>query len=363
MDSDEVELADRADVLAERRAGERQIDDQRRARNSRPPARRSPPAAPTGRTARRRTARRRTAPSATHFFREPPRPVPRRPVQPAAEIAHQDHRAGAAERVAGGKQRADEQSAIVNPRQHRRRGSSARAAAREARARRSTIATSSRTICVAVRSRRQRSSAPTIGQRSTSVSTVAGGDWASSGDIEGPGDACASSRGRTLATSMRRSTRAPSGSAAETSSTQSPCMVNANGSVVDARRALGGVRQHRRHPGVRHVPLEPHRGAFHRIAGRSAKGNRQGGGTDGGRLPGEASMRHPAVDRSGGFDRRRRSTGWRPSSSASQRHVIRRGGAHAADGHSRVYGARALRPCAFSAAAGTGGSTSRSPSG
>ena len=51
---------------------------------------------------------------------QPPRPMPRRPMHPAPEIADEDHRTGAAEHVAGGEQRADQQAAIVDPRQHRR---------------------------------------------------------------------------------------------------------------------------------------------------------------------------------------------------------------------------------------------------
>ena len=41
-------------------------------------------------------------------------------MHPAPEIADEDHRTGAAEHVAGREQRADQQAAIVNPRQHRR---------------------------------------------------------------------------------------------------------------------------------------------------------------------------------------------------------------------------------------------------
>ena len=80
-----------------------------------------------------------------------------------------------------------------------------------------TSATTSSTICVAVRSRRHLSSGPTIGQRRMSVSV-------------GVETTCIRDHpdGPTLATSMRRSTRAPSASVAETSSAQSPLIVKAN---------------------------------------------------------------------------------------------------------------------------------------
>ena len=338
---DEVELANRADVLAERGAGEGRVDEQR-----------------GGEIADHQPGGcRRQRPQIEQLVSEQDG---RRTVREPATFREATGASAATADAAGVRDRGRGSSGRRRrtrcpPQSTRRsagrdsestsvtwRGSSAQAPVRKGRERRrSPRQGAEQSAC-----RPQpppAKHAPTIGQRSTSAVGGGGGAGRQRGHQGSWRRMRVIATACTLATSMRRSTRAPSGSATETSSTQSPCMVNANCS----RRRPARSRWHPpdwRHSGVRHVALEPHPRAFHRITGRLTKGNRQGGGADRGRLRAKRPCDIQAVTRFGGFDGRRRSTGWRqaarqPAPSCS-----------AAAGLTRpreflfVYGTRALRP-------------------
>ena len=115
----EVELADWAEMLAERRALEDRVDRQRGAEVGEHEIRRGARQCPqveelvgeehAGEEHERQ-------PLAAQALR----PEPRRRVQPASPVAHEDERTPGAEEVAGGEQRHDQQATVMDPGEHRR---------------------------------------------------------------------------------------------------------------------------------------------------------------------------------------------------------------------------------------------------
>ena len=116
---DEVELANRTQVLAEGRAGKHHIDRER--------------GAEVGEHQHRRASRQRPQieqlvaeehgdeqQDADPFGAQPARPAEPRLVDPASDVAHQHERAACAEQIAGRQQGDDQQSAIVHPGHDRR---------------------------------------------------------------------------------------------------------------------------------------------------------------------------------------------------------------------------------------------------
>ena len=148
---DEVELADRTEVLAE--ASRRGTPDRRpaRRRSRRAPDRPSRAAAPRDRTARSRTARRRTARSPIHFVRSRAGSGSHGGRTRAARVAHQHERTAGAEQVAGREQRDDQQSAVVHPGEDRREVGRIDARRRTGRRTTTSAARASRTSWNAVR--------------------------------------------------------------------------------------------------------------------------------------------------------------------------------------------------------------------
>ena len=256
---------------AERRAGERQIDEQRRREVADDEPRR----------------RRRQRPEVEQLvdeqhadeerqrhplLPEPPRPVTGGSVQAAAEVAHHDHRARATERVAGRKQHADQQTAIVDPRQHR--GEIFRRQLRpvapvphdhDRHEQQDDLRRRAQPPPPQQRADNRPAKDMVPWERRRGTHAVSPG-WANVGDVDATLDPARHPR-------ASRRPAVPSHPAWERER-----------HVLNARRPLDAVGQHGRHAGMRHVSFEPHPCTFHMSARRVANGHHQGCGTDGGRL-------------------------------------------------------------------------------
>ena len=131
----ELELADRADVLAEAGAAEERVDDEGRGEVGDEQDRRSRPGRPRDRTPRRPRRRRASSAAASHFERSARGQARVAEAEPLAELARQRERAGHAEEVAGDEQ-AEHGKRPPQVQARRRRGSPRRPARPRIRRRR-----------------------------------------------------------------------------------------------------------------------------------------------------------------------------------------------------------------------------------